>query len=262
MPLNLSPDSRDADSLSDDLQQLVSAVVRTSALDSLAKRREVFLNELGELIQADMGFWCWGRGHPSGNTLLPLAMMGFKMTADMQRLLLEIGLKPEMNESHLRCTQFFGPDGQFSVIRSDVFPDEEWLTHPPYRLCLAEIGMDSFAESVRYSVDDNWSNLFYARRIGGPEFTPRDRTMVRIAMAAVTWLHASEKEFEPSLSFSDLTTRERTVVLYLLDGLSRKQIANCLGISLHTVSDHIKSLYRRLGVHTLNELAAKMLRNA
>ncbi len=51
----------------------------------------------------------------------------------------------------------------------------------------------------------------------------------------------------------DLTPREVDVLTHLARGGSRKIIAAQLNISTHTVSDHIKSIYAKLNVHSSAE---------
>jgi RNA polymerase sigma factor (sigma-70 family) len=46
-----------------------------------------------------------------------------------------------------------------------------------------------------------------------------------------------------------LTPREREVLRLLASGFTYAQVAQALGISLHTVGSHIKNLYRKLEVH-------------
>ena len=46
-----------------------------------------------------------------------------------------------------------------------------------------------------------------------------------------------------------LTPRERDVVRLLARGCSYARIGERLGVSLHTVTSHIKNLYRKLDVH-------------
>jgi DNA-binding CsgD family transcriptional regulator len=53
-----------------------------------------------------------------------------------------------------------------------------------------------------------------------------------------------------------LSPREREVLELVLKGLSAKEIAAKLGITLETVNGYIKSLHTRLGVHTRGELHA------
>jgi DNA-binding NarL/FixJ family response regulator len=61
---------------------------------------------------------------------------------------------------------------------------------------------------------------------------------------------------------SRLTTREWEIVELLGDGASTQEIAECLVLSPTTVYSHVKSLLRKLGVHSRREavLAARRLR--
>ncbi len=53
----------------------------------------------------------------------------------------------------------------------------------------------------------------------------------------------------------DLTLRERDVPNGLLEGLAYKGIARRLGLSCSTVTNHINSIYAKLGVHNVAQLA-------
>lgn len=48
----------------------------------------------------------------------------------------------------------------------------------------------------------------------------------------------------------NLTAREIEIVCLLSQGGTYASIAECLGISRHTVGSHIKAVYRKLGVHS------------
>ena len=54
------------------------------------------------------------------------------------------------------------------------------------------------------------------------------------------------------------TAREREVATLLARGLSRAEIAQALVLSPHTVEDHVKSLYEKLGVASRHELVARV----
>ncbi|MDO4553010.1 MAG: helix-turn-helix transcriptional regulator [Bacillota bacterium] len=62
-----------------------------------------------------------------------------------------------------------------------------------------------------------------------------------------------EKERLPDL----LTRREREVAELLVQGHTNADIAKILIISEHTVKDHVKSIYRKLNVHSRFELSAR-----
>lgn len=58
-----------------------------------------------------------------------------------------------------------------------------------------------------------------------------------------------------------LTPHERRILQFLVTGCSYKDIAATLGISLNTVSFHVRSIYSKLDVHSKAEAVAKALRN-
>lgn len=59
---------------------------------------------------------------------------------------------------------------------------------------------------------------------------------------------------------SVLTPREREIVDAIVEGLSYKMIGNKLFISIETVRQHIKNIYRKLHVNSKAEVIAKSLK--
>jgi len=60
------------------------------------------------------------------------------------------------------------------------------------------------------------------------------------------------------LEINGVTAREREVATLLAAGLSNAEIAGALVLSPHTVADHIKSLFEKLGVASRHELVARV----
>jgi DNA-binding CsgD family transcriptional regulator len=60
------------------------------------------------------------------------------------------------------------------------------------------------------------------------------------------------------LEVNGVTSREREVATLLARGLSNAEIAEILVLSPHTVQDHVKSLYEKLGVGSRQELVARV----
>jgi DNA-binding NarL/FixJ family response regulator len=58
----------------------------------------------------------------------------------------------------------------------------------------------------------------------------------------------------------DLTEREHSVLQELVKGLSYKQVAAKLNISIDTVRTHIRAVYRKLQVHSVAEAVARAIR--
>lgn len=64
---------------------------------------------------------------------------------------------------------------------------------------------------------------------------------------------------EPGASYS-LTKQEHELLKLLVDGHHKKTAAAALGISVNTVSFHLKNIYQKLQVHSKTEAVAKALR--
>ncbi|MGE8483547.1 helix-turn-helix transcriptional regulator [Pseudomonas sp. FP1740] len=57
----------------------------------------------------------------------------------------------------------------------------------------------------------------------------------------------------PSVSFTDLTARERDVLGLICEGLADKEIAARLKLAPNTVRNHVSTVYSKLGVHSRSE---------
>ena len=58
-----------------------------------------------------------------------------------------------------------------------------------------------------------------------------------------------------------LTARELDVLTMFSRGLTYRQTAETLGMSAHTVSDHVKSIYAKMAVHSRNEAVFEAVQN-
>lgn len=57
----------------------------------------------------------------------------------------------------------------------------------------------------------------------------------------------------------ELTPREREVLQLVLKGLVVKEMASALQVSVYTVQDYLKALFRKVGVHSRGELVVRVL---
>ena len=97
----------------------------------------------------------------------------------------------------------------------------------------------------------------------GPRKTLHDqeldlaRTARRIAARGETIYSPRRSE---NLDLSALTTREVEIASCLVSGKRPGEVARECYISVHTVRSHLKSIYRKLGIHSQLELSARFRR--
>jgi DNA-binding NarL/FixJ family response regulator len=86
---------------------------------------------------------------------------------------------------------------------------------------------------------------------GGAPMTPR--VAKRVLEVFVKVAPQPKKDYR-------LSEREREILVLMSRGLMKKQIADKLGLSYHTVSNHLRGVYDKLQVHTHGGAVAKALR--
>ncbi len=89
---------------------------------------------------------------------------------------------------------------------------------------------------------------------------PLSSTVARKMLDVVRVLAPAANGPQSSPTRLDLTEREQQVLRALVDGLSYKQIADALGISLGTVRSHVTAVYSKLHVHNVAEAVNRAMR--
>jgi len=79
-----------------------------------------------------------------------------------------------------------------------------------------------------------------------------------IAQAALSQLVSNGGKTEP---FTQLTSREREVLVLIAEGQSNKEIANRLGIGVRTIETHRERIMRRLDIHSVAGLTKFAIAN-
>lgn len=92
------------------------------------------------------------------------------------------------------------------------------------------------------------------RKRDKPLFNQRDKQIAHILLTEVSWLHTRGWPEDLAVQAPSLSPRQRLVLNLLLEGRSRKAVAEKLNLSVHTVSDYVKEIYKALGVQSHVEL--------
>jgi DNA-binding CsgD family transcriptional regulator/GAF domain-containing protein len=112
-------------------------------------------------------------------------------------------------------------------------------------------GVERHARRLAVELTSGGSGELYAHleRLRGPDG----------GLVAVLELRG-DHEHVPPHRLAGLTPRERDVAILVVDGLTDREIAADLSLSLHTVSQYTGQIYRKLAVRSRGELIALLLR--
>jgi DNA-binding CsgD family transcriptional regulator len=155
-------------------------------------------------------------------------------------------------------------DGGWSKERLSREKREQYRAE--FRQYRAEFLLPSrFFHHVGFCIQDSGARtlLFdFHRPAESPEFGQLDRARTR---AVAVYLHAKIRGRADAATASGasgldaaLSCRELEVAKAVAVGLSNKQIAATLNISVRTVENHLRSIFDKLGVTTRTRLAAKV----
>jgi DNA-binding CsgD family transcriptional regulator len=130
------------------------------------------------------------------------------------------------------------------------------LPHPVYAVAAR-------ARSVPDTADGELGRLARARvpTRSGPWLVLHGMRLAgeRAGQTAVIVEAAPSPEVAPLIvSAYGLSDRERDVMQQVVQGLSTKEIAAAIELSVHTVSDHLKKIFEKVGVRSRTELLARL----
>ena len=107
--------------------------------------------------------------------------------------------------------------------------------------------------------DGQMSGVALFRRFDRELFTERESRIIHILLSEVPWLHDAAWPDAKREKAHELPPRLNTLLNLMLQGLSRKQIADQMGISINTLSGYAKDLYGRFRVHSQAELIRRFI---
>lgn len=101
-------------------------------------------------------------------------------------------------------------------------------------------------EMVNYTLVSVMSDLWHTEQ----DFADHCAIEDEILRPAMTHVQLQNKPHQLQPDTEELSSRERDVVVQIVKGLSNKEIADVLCISVHTVITHRKNITRKLNIHS------------
>jgi DNA-binding NarL/FixJ family response regulator len=99
---------------------------------------------------------------------------------------------------------------------------------------------------------ENLVDAIRAVNLGVPKFDPEvTKKIVK---------HATGEQFYDRVLIEKLTDREQEVLTYVARGLSNKEIAEQIHLSLKTVKTHVSNVIQKMGVTTRTQVAILAVR--
>ena len=201
----------------------------------LVEDDDVFREALQEMINCSEGFVCQYAWENAEDCL------AFLQKGDAPALiLLDIDLPGMDGISAISHIRMLTPATQ--VVMLTVFDDDDKVFNA---ICQGAVGY--LLKSVE--MGELQANL-KAVIAGGAAMSPH------VAAKVLTMF---TRYAQPREEYG-LTGREKEVLLHLVNGLSKKHIADQLNISFYTVDTHLKNIYSKLRVHSQVDVVAKAIR--
>ncbi len=126
------------------------------------------------------------------------------------------------------------------------------------------------------SVHNNRDYIFRIIQAGAHGYVSKEASPEEL-LHAIECVHRGETFFSPEIAqaalhhlvqnggkkepFSQLTDREREVLVLIAEGQSNKEIANRLGIGVRTIETHRERIMRRLDIHSVAGLTKFAIAN-
>ena len=248
------------------LSELPPAALAGSRRVQLIHRPAGVGDELRLLLRADGAIWGKGTLHrPAGEPAFTGPERGF-----LAAILDEItaGLRARLSQRPPAADGFLAPgvatfDAQHRLLGTTpeaaatmaLMPGEAHITLEGIALAATH---DAHASARVRLTDGRWSLLQGSRVEPQPGSGPvPTHAPAGTAAVAVSFTPASRAFMEPIVfQLHALSARERDVARLLLRGMRTDQIAADLHISPHTLRDHVKAIFSKLGVRHRAELMA------
>lgn len=250
---------RDSPITEDDFRAVVRILADVSCMHgSPDLKRNHLMNEIGLLIGTDT--WLWGVSPLLDPGKQPIYLFHNSGGIDNERMALMLAAIEHPDTGAMTgkiAAEIAEAHGQITRLRQDVI-DNDWFLNSPANPLWRRANVGPILFSARPLPGIGVSILAFYRSLSAPLFSEREARIAHIVLSEVGWLHHSGLPHAAAKNLPKLPPRCRLILNQLVRGRARKEIAGDLDISIHTVNDYMKQIYRHFGVRSQVELIARL----
>ena len=247
----------------DDARAVIRLLSDVAELDGDHRVKKRFVvSRLAGLVDSDVWVWLMTRKAADASSPVPYLLIDGGWRDDQQKALyLQWHSDPEWDRLVNRPLAALW-SRHFTRVRQELVSDERFYASPFFEQWMVPAGLDQILGSgYPVGCDDHGemthSGLMFYRARGKPAFGDRERCILHLVACEVDWLHRADTNVPAAEHVANLPPRLYQVMLLLLAGDSKKQIAHKLDLSYHTVDEYTQHLHHRFGVQSRGELLAK-----
>jgi DNA-binding CsgD family transcriptional regulator len=243
----------------DDFRAVVRILADVASMEGGPdEKRDHLLRELGLLLNVDTFLWGVAPLIEPGRQPVYLFQNTGGIDDARMALMLKAIEHPDTGAMTARLAEeIIAAGGHITRLRQDVI-DNHWFLHSDASPIWREANVGPILFSMRPIPGVGTSVVGFYRPVSAALFNEREARIAHIVLSEVGWLHEAGMPHSAAKDVPRLPPRCRLVLNQLVHGSPRKQIAADLGISLHTVNDYLKQIYRHFGDSSQVELIARL----
>jgi DNA-binding CsgD family transcriptional regulator len=223
--------------------------------EDLPSRKRVLMQGLACLVDADGWLWSATQVIKDQDRPVSVGVLYDGLTEKQFNGWLEASqIAHEQPPEDKPLTVLLNQGEHFTRGRNQIVPDNIWYNHPTVKRYRLAYGIDHFLYSIYPLGPSHCSAIGLFRHVGREPFSDLQCSICHVIIANVKWLHQASFSEHRGDDCVTLSPRQRTVLIHLLDGKSRDEIAQLLHISSDTVKSHIRCVYRHFNVNSQVQL--------
>jgi len=244
-----------------DARDIIRLLGEVSAIEEgLVAQKRHLMEGLCKLIAADS--WAWATTFHFAPEEVPLnsGFLTGGFDAEQFAKFQEALEHPDTALMNARFTkEFEEKQTHLTRLRDQMDVEGHFPKTAVYPIWIAA-GVEQVILSIRPSQRGALSHIGVYRRPGSLPFNTRESRIIHIVLAEVPWLHDAVLSNDIGTTVTRLSPRQRITLNLLLEGQPRKQIAEHLELSPHTIDGYVKDVFRFFNVHSQPALIARFQR--